>query len=148
MVGGLQMKKILHYSGLQNPSSKLEMAGVQHQGLDRHILSAQMNLWVSLHLPAGKFSGTRRVQRVLACLEQYRIWSSHASILHLVHLILKEQVDVFNHCKCTNHQRNKKVHSLKLPFLFFILYEYLFHSWLTIWKDEEELTYSLPGWFP
>lgn len=44
MVGGLKMKKILHYSGLQNPSSKLEMAGVQHQGLDRHILGAQMNL--------------------------------------------------------------------------------------------------------
>lgn len=56
----------------------------------------------------GKLSGPRRIQQVLACLELYRICPSY-----LVHLPLKEQVDVFNHCKCTNPQRK----FLNNPFL-------------------------------
>ena len=31
------MRKIMPYSGLQNQSSKLEMARVRHQGLERDI---------------------------------------------------------------------------------------------------------------
>ena len=38
------MRKLVPYSGFQNPSSKLEMAEVKHQGLDRHIPGAQMYL--------------------------------------------------------------------------------------------------------
>ena len=61
MVGGLKMRKIPPHSGLQNSSSKLEMARVKYQGLDRHISGAEIYLIVSLHMPAGKFSGSRGV---------------------------------------------------------------------------------------
>ena len=78
MVGGLKMKKKKQktntaYSGLQNTSSKLEMSRVKHQGLDRPIPGSEIYLRVSLHVPAGKFSGIRGVYGNLACLEWYRI---------------------------------------------------------------------------
>ena len=69
MVGGLKMRKLVPYSGFQNPSSKLEMAEVKHQGLDRHVPGAKMYLIVSLRVPAVKLSSTRGVHGNLACLE-------------------------------------------------------------------------------
>ena len=67
MVGALKMRKTLPYSGLQNSSSKLEMARVKYQGLDRHIPGAEIYFIVCFHMPAGKFSGSRGVQQYLAC---------------------------------------------------------------------------------
>ena len=61
MVGGLKMRKLLPYSGLQSSRSKLEMARVKHQGLDRHIPGAEIYFIVCFHMPAGKFSGPRGV---------------------------------------------------------------------------------------
>ena len=70
------------------------MDRVRHQVFERDIPGAEIRLIVSFHVPAGKLSGARGVHGNLACLERYRIWTSHASILQLVHLILKEQADI------------------------------------------------------
>ena len=67
MVRALKMRKILPYSGLQNSGSKLEMARVKYQGLSRHMSGSEIYLIVSLHTPAGKFSGSRGEQWDLAC---------------------------------------------------------------------------------
>ena len=71
MGGGLKI--LQSYSGLKNPTSKLEMDRVRHQVLERDIPSAEIYLIVSLHVPAGKLSGARGVHGNLACLERYRI---------------------------------------------------------------------------
>ena len=73
MGGGLKMKKAQSYSGLKNPTSKLEMDRVRHQVLERHIPDAEIHLIVSLHVPAGKLSGAGGMHGNLASLEWYRI---------------------------------------------------------------------------
>ena len=70
MGGGLKMRKTQSYSGLKNPTSKLEMDRVRHQVLERDIPGAEMYLVVSLHVPAGELSGARGVQdQTWHCIE-------------------------------------------------------------------------------
>lgn len=60
-VRGTKNEKITALLRLAELKSKLEMARVKHQGLDRHIPGAEIYFIVCFHMPAGKFSGSRGV---------------------------------------------------------------------------------------
>ena len=77
-----------------------------------HIRGAEIHFIITLHVPAGMLRGTRMA---LSCLSP----SPGTSIL-------KEQVDVFNHGKCTNPPTKKNpftqsplliIHPLLVPHL-------------------------------